>query len=62
MKFCNFMRRIGILFLALSLLFSGCSFSNLPFVGPEPERNVITGLEGANGKIVAVKFDDTRFA
>ncbi|MEY2841397.1 MAG: hypothetical protein RLY74_538, partial [Actinomycetota bacterium] len=56
------MRRIGILFLALSLLFSGCSFSNLPFVGPEPERNVITGLEGANGKIVAVKFDDTRFA
>ena len=56
------MRRIGILFLALSLLFSGCSFSNLPFAGPEPERNVITGLEGANGKIVAVKFDDTRFA
>jgi len=62
MKFYNFMRRIGILFLALSLLFSGCSFSNLPFAGPEPERNVITGLEGTNGKIVAVKFDDTRFA
>jgi hypothetical protein len=52
------MRRLA--FLVLIFAITGCSFSDLPFTGPEPERNVLTGLEGSNGQLVAVKFDDTR--
>lgn len=29
---------------------------------PEIERNVLTGLPGKNGKVLAVKFDDTTYA
>ncbi|MFM8752371.1 MAG: DUF3048 domain-containing protein [Actinomycetota bacterium] len=29
---------------------------------PEIERNVLTGLPGANGKVLAVKFDDTTYS
>jgi hypothetical protein len=29
---------------------------------PEPERNVLTGEVGSNGKVIAIKFDDTRAA
>ena len=54
------MRRLA--FLVLIFAITGCSISNLPFTGPEPERNVLTGLEGSNGQVVAVKFDDTRYA
>ena len=54
------MRRLA--FLVLIFAITGCSFSDLPFTGPEPERNVLTGLEGSNGQVVAVKFDDTRYA
>lgn len=54
------MRRFISLILILAM--TGCSVSDLPFTGPEPERNILTGLEGANGEIVAVKFDDTRYA
>lgn len=54
------MRRLLPLLLILAL--TGCSFSDLPFTGPEPERNVLTGLEGSNQEVVAVKFDDTRYA
>lgn len=54
------MRRLISLLLILTI--AGCSFSELPFTGPEPERNILTGLEGANREIVAVKFDDTRYA
>ncbi len=43
------------------LLFSSCS-ANLPFSGPEPERNVLTNLVGNNGKVIAVKIDDTSFS
>jgi hypothetical protein len=48
--------------LAALILITGCSTSSLPFGKPEPERNVLTGLEGTNGSLVAVKFDDTRYA
>jgi hypothetical protein len=48
--------------LAVSILITGCSTSDLPFGKPEPERNVLTGLEGTNGSLVAVKFDDTPYA
>ena len=51
--------------LGISLAFiTSCSTSNLPFVSsePEPERNVLTGEIGSNGKVVAVKFDDTTLA
>ena len=54
------MRRLA--FLVLIFAITGCSFSDLPFTGPEPERNVLTGLEGSNGQVVAVKFDDTKYA
>lgn len=54
------MRRLSSLILILAM--TGCSFSDLPLTGPEPERNILTGLEGANREIVAVKFDDTRYA
>lgn len=54
------MRRL--LSLLLIWVLTGCSFSDLPFTGPEPERNVLTGLEGLNQEVVAVKFDDTRYA
>ena len=54
------MRRLA--FLVLIFAITGCSISNLPFTGPEPERNVLTGLEGSNGQVVAVKFDDTKYA
>jgi len=54
------MRRLA--FLVLIFAITGCSFSDLPFTGPEPERNVLTGLEGSNGQLVAVKFDDTKYA
>jgi hypothetical protein len=54
------MRRLA--FLVLIFAMTSCSFSDLPFTGPEPERNVLTGLEGSNGEVIAVKFDDTRYA
>ncbi len=40
---------------------SSCS-ANLPFSGPEPERNVLTNLVGNNNKVIAVKIDDTSFS
>ena len=40
---------------------SSCS-ANLPFSGPEPERNVLTNLVGDNKKVIAVKIDDTSFS
>ena len=47
-----------------TLVLSSCSFPSLPFTepSPEPERNVLTGEVGSNGKVIAVKFDDTRAA
>lgn len=29
---------------------------------PEPERNILTGKAGSNGKVFAIKFDDTIYA
>ena len=55
-------KRLTLVLSLILVLVSACSFSDLPFTGPGPERNVLTGLEGSNGRLVAVKFDDTRYA
>lgn len=57
-------RKQSAVLLSLVLCLAGCSSTDLPFVErkPEPERNLLTGEIGSNGKVMAVKFDDTRFA
>jgi hypothetical protein len=55
------MKRLSAIFLILVL--SSCSFlSPNNSSTPEIERNILTGLIGANGKVLAVKFDDTTYA
>lgn len=49
--------------LATAILLSGCGSAKSPFsVEPPVERNILTGEPGTNGQVIAVKFDDTRFA
>jgi hypothetical protein len=56
-----------LIYAALSVLalwiLTSCS-GNIPFLNSEPEqeRNVLTNNVGNNGKIVAVKIDDTSFS
>ena len=53
-------RFIGLIMVAL---LSSCSLvSGGEQLQPEIERNVLTGLPGSNGKVLAVKFDDTVYA
>ncbi|MEY3008753.1 MAG: hypothetical protein RL464_418, partial [Actinomycetota bacterium] len=63
--FSKFLRKSGIKFVSL-LLISGCSIPSNPLVDttarPELERNILTGEVGKNGKVIAIKFDDTRAA
>lgn len=63
--FSNLLRKTGITVVSL-LLVSSCSISSNQLVEttarPEPERNVLTGEVGKNGKVIAIKFDDTRAA
>lgn len=55
------MKRLFVLLLLVVL--SACSFIPEQNSSTPPiERNVLTGLEGGNGKVLAVKFDDTTFA
>ena len=55
------MKRLSTLLLVFAL--SSCSFlSQQNTSSPQIERNILTGLEGGNGKVLAVKFDDTTFA
>jgi len=55
------MKRVSVLLLALFL--TGCSYlGDSQDVGREVERNVFTGKPGNNGKVLAVKFDDTTYA
>ena len=44
--------------LPVSLLISACGIST-PFVGGSQEKNSLTGSPGSNGKVLAVKIDDT---
>ena len=55
------MKRFWILLFVLFI--SSCSFVNQDNM-PKPlvELNVLTGLPGSNGKVLAVKFDDTIYA
>jgi hypothetical protein len=58
-------RKIAVSFLAtLVLLLSSCANLESPFSNrqPEPERNILTGEVGSNGKVIAIKFDDTTYA
>lgn len=49
--------------LIMVALLSSCSLvSGGEQAQPEIERNVLTGLPGSNGKVLAVKFDDTVYA
>lgn len=50
--------------LALALSLTACANLSMPFSKsePEPERNILTGEVGSNGKVFAVKFDDTTYA
>jgi hypothetical protein len=53
-------RIIGLVMVALM---SSCSLMGEGNQSqPEIERNVFTGLPGANGQVLAVKFDDTNYA
>ena len=53
-------RFIGLIMVAV---LSSCSLvSRGEQSQPEIERNVLTGLPGSNGKVLAVKFDDTVYA
>jgi hypothetical protein len=63
MMFSKFLRKAGILLVSL-LLVSSCSLPSNPFIdtAPEPERNILTGEVGSNGKVIAIKFDDTKAA
>lgn len=55
------MKRIPLLLLLAAL--TSCSLiSPQSAPTPEIERNVLTGLPGKNGKVLAVKFDDTTYA
>lgn len=56
--------RVSLFSLLTALVFTSCSLSDLPLVEskPEPERNILTGEVGSNGKVMAIKFDDTRAA
>ena len=60
-----FNRRITASLLALTVtLLSSCANISSPFGSnkPEPERNILTGEVGSNGKVFAVKFDDTTYS
>ena len=55
------MKRSALLLLLVAL--TSCSLiSPQSAPAPEIERNVLTGLPGKNGKVLAVKFDDTTYA
>ena len=56
--------RVSLFSLLTALVFTSCSLPDLPLVEskPEPERNILTGEVGSNGKVIAIKFDDTRAA
>ncbi len=56
--------RVSLFSLLTALVLTSCSLSDLPLVEskPEPERNILTGEVGSNGKVIAIKFDDTRAA
>ncbi len=56
--------RVSLFSLLTALVLTSCSLSDLPLdeSKPEPERNILTGEVGSNGKVIAIKFDDTRAA
>ena len=55
------MKRLSVLLCIVFL--SSCSFVNQNNSSkPQIELNVLTGLPGSNGKVMAVKFDDTTYA
>jgi hypothetical protein len=58
-----FSRRYALALL-LTLSLTACGSVSLPSFKSEPEveRNILTGLPGANGEVFAVKFDDTKSA
>ena len=60
----SFKPKLALLLISLSLLTSSCSSISTGESDskPAPERNVLTGEVGTNGKVLAVKFDDTRAA
>ena len=61
----SFKKLVELLLAFLGLLvITSCALSDSTRVEPkpEPERNVLTNQVGTNGKVVAVKFDDTRSA
>jgi len=45
-------------------MLTSCANLNSPLgkSEPEPERNILTGEIGSNGKVFAVKFDDTAYS
>jgi len=52
-----------LLSILLVALLSSCTFQGKSEEAkPEIERNVFTGLPGGNGKVFAVKFDDTTYS
>lgn len=55
------MKRLGFLILIMSL--TGCSLLGTgDSAKVDVERNILTGLPGANGQVLAVKFDDTTYS
>jgi len=58
----RYLRLIASLTLVLAL--SACGNYGLPFTSKEPDvpKNILTNLPGENGRLIAVKFDDTRYS
>ena len=55
------MKRAFVFILAASL--TACSvIGNGKSAQVKVERNVLTDLQGSNGKVIAVKFDDTTYS
>ena len=55
-------RSISLIALAAPLFLAGCGGSSFSQGARSQEINVLTGMPGINGPVVAVKFDDTREA
>ena len=57
-------RQVALVLWLSALMLTSCANLNSPFgkSEPEPERNILTGEIGSNGKVFAVKFDDTAYS
>ena len=59
----SFSRFVGAISISIVVASCGSIPSSIPIIGsPEPIRNSISGREGVDGPVLAVKVDDTQAA